>query len=197
MHCHPVWLASAASPKRPGRPDRYTVCLRQQQQTDRAAYPMARRLTHAWLHSSHMLFLLESSLLPAGSLEQQERRERRREQARAKSRRQSVGGGKEGMNLQGVSLQAEVPLWAQVCHSGQSSRCTHGGVTSRHQHAWNQLAPYCSLRLQQLLTTWVWGSCRGCRWPRGELGPANPCGPPLCFGLLLSLACSWMLGKAG
>lgn len=72
---------------------------------------------------------LESTLLPAGSLEQQERRQRRREQARAMSRRPSVGGGKEGMNLQGVSLQAEVPLWAQVCHSGHS-RCTHAGVTS-------------------------------------------------------------------
>ena len=141
MHCHPIWLASAASPKGPGRRVRCTGYPRQQQQTDRAANPMARHLTHAWLHSSHMVFWLESSLLPAGPLEQQERRDRRREQARAKSRRQSVAGGKEGMNLQGVSLQAEVPLWAQVCHSGHS-RCTHAGATSRHHHVTDWCVPF-------------------------------------------------------
>ena len=84
----------------------------------READPVARRMTCAW--PTHVYFLLASTLVPAGSLEQQERRQRRREQARAKSRRQSVAGGKEGMNLQGVSLQAEVPLWAQVCKSGHS-----------------------------------------------------------------------------
>ena len=35
-----------------------------------------------------------------------------------------MGGGKEGMNLQGVSLQAEVPLWAQVCDSVAQQKCT-------------------------------------------------------------------------
>ena len=42
-----------------------------------------------------------------------------------------MGGGKEGMNLQGVSLQAEVPLWAQVCQPGHS-RSTRAGVLFRH-----------------------------------------------------------------
>ena len=51
-----------------------------------------------------------------------------------------MGGGKEGMNLQGVSLQAEVPLWAQVCQPGHS-RSTRAGVLFRHHHVWDQLAP--------------------------------------------------------